>query len=86
MDLGTKGHFGGLGIVISIRDGSLTVISPLEGTPASKAGLKSGDKIMQIEEESTINMSLTEAVNRLLTSTRFAAASPRSSRRSSGAR
>jgi carboxyl-terminal processing protease len=65
MDLGTKGHFGGLGIVISIRDGGLTVISPLEGTPAFRAGLKSGDKIMQIEEESTINMSLTEAVNRL---------------------
>jgi carboxyl-terminal processing protease len=65
MDLGTKGHFGGLGIVISIRDGALTVISPLEGTPAHRAGLKSGDKIVQIEEESTINMSLTEAVNRL---------------------
>ena len=65
MDLGTKGHFGGLGIVISVRDGALTVISPLEGTPASRAGIKSGDQIVQIEDESTINMSLTEAVNRL---------------------
>jgi carboxyl-terminal processing protease len=65
MDLGTKGHFGGLGIVISIRDGALTVISPLEGTPASRAGIKAGDQITQIEDESTVNMTLTEAVNRL---------------------
>ncbi len=61
----TEGHFGGLGIVIGIRDGQLTVISPLEGTPAYKAGIKSNDKIVQIESESTINMSLMEAVNRL---------------------
>ena len=63
--LSTKGEFGGLGIVISIRDGALTVISPIEGTPASKAGLKAKDRIVKIGEESTINMALDEAVQRL---------------------
>ena len=63
--LTTKGEFGGLGIVISIKDGSLTVISPIEGTPAFKAGLKAKDKIVKIGEESTINMALDEAVQRL---------------------
>lgn len=61
----TKGEFGGLGIVISIRDGRLTVISPIEGTPASRSGLKAQDTIVKIGEESTINMSLEEAVQRL---------------------
>ena len=63
--VGTRGKFGGLGIVISIREGMLTVIAPLEGTPASRAGIRAGDRIIQINEESTINMSLTDAVNRL---------------------
>jgi carboxyl-terminal processing protease len=61
----TGGKFGGLGIVISVRDGDLTVISAIEGTPAFKAGIQSKDKIVKIEEESTINMSLNEAVNKL---------------------
>lgn len=61
----TKGSFGGLGIVIAVRDGQLTVVSPLEGTPAYRAGIKSNDKIVQIENESTINMSLMEAVSKL---------------------
>lgn len=63
--VGTEGEFGGLGIVINIKDGHLTVMSPLEGTPAWKAGVKPQDRIVQIDEESTINMSLTEAVDRL---------------------
>jgi carboxyl-terminal processing protease len=63
--LSTKGEFGGLGIVISIRDGALTIISPIEGTPAARAGLKSKDQIVKIGEESTVNMSLEEAVQRL---------------------
>ena len=54
----TEGSFGGLGIVIGIRDGELTVISPIEGTPAYNIGIKPNDKIVQIESESTINMSL----------------------------
>jgi len=65
MKLGTRGEFGGLGIVISIRDGQLTIISPIDGTPAAKAGLKRMDRIVKIGEESTVNMSLTEAVNLL---------------------
>lgn len=63
--VGTKGNFGGLGIVIGIRDGELTVISPLEGTPAFEAGIKAKDKIIQIGQDSTINMGLTEAVEKL---------------------
>ncbi len=63
--VGTSGKFGGLGIVISIKDGFLTVISPLEGTPAYSAGIQAGDRITQIDDESTINMSLTDAVNKL---------------------
>lgn len=64
-EVGTEGEFGGLGIVINLKDGHLTVMSPLEGTPAWKAGVKAGDRIVQIDEESTVNMSLTEAVGRL---------------------
>ena len=63
--IGTSGKFGGLGMVVGLRDGILTVISPIEGTPAFRAGLKSGDKIIAIDEDSTINMSLQEAVNKL---------------------
>lgn len=61
----TEGSFGGLGIVIGIREGQLTVISPIEGTPAYLAGVKSKDKIVQIEDGSTVNMSLLEAVSKL---------------------
>lgn len=63
--VGTKGEFGGLGIVISVKDGNLTVIAPLDGTPAAFAGIKAGDRIVQIGDESAINMSLTDAVNML---------------------
>ncbi len=63
--IGTSGRFGGLGMVVGIREMALTVISPIEGTPAHRAGLKSGDKIMEIEGESTVNMSLHEAVSKL---------------------
>ncbi|MCB1215647.1 MAG: PDZ domain-containing protein, partial [Deltaproteobacteria bacterium] len=61
----TQGEFGGIGIVIGMKDDELTVISPLAGTPASNAGLRAKDKIVQINEESTINMDLSEAVDRL---------------------
>lgn len=61
----TEGSFGGLGIVIGVRDGELTVISPIESTPAYRIGIKPNDKIVQIENESTINMSLIEAVSKL---------------------
>ncbi len=65
MKLGTTGKFGGLGIVIGAQDGRLVIQSVLDGTPAQRAGLKSADKIIQINNESTINMSLSEAVKRL---------------------
>ena len=63
--MSTKGEFGGLGIVISIREGKLTVISPIGGTPASRAGIRARDVIARIGEESTVNMGLEEAVSRL---------------------
>ncbi len=63
--INTKGNFGGLGIVIGIREERLTVIAPLEETPAWKAGIKAKDRIIQIGDEATINMSLSEAVEKL---------------------
>lgn len=59
------GNFGGVGMMIGIRDGKLTIISPIDDTPTSRAGLKAMDKIMQIDGESTINMPLNEAVKRI---------------------
>ena len=65
MNLSTSGQFGGLGIVISIRDQQLTVINPMPGTPASRAGVKKYDRITKIGGESTLNMGLNEAVQHL---------------------
>ena len=59
----TKGEFGGLGITVGVRDGALTVIAPIEGTPADKAGLESKDIILKINDESTIGMTIDDAVN-----------------------
>ena len=63
MQVETKGEFGGLGIVISLRDGALTIISPIDDTPAYKAGVKSGDIIIKIDDASSINMSLSDAID-----------------------
>ena len=65
MQLDTQGRFGGLGIVISSRNGYVTIMSVMEDTPAWRAALKSGDQIVEINEESTMNMPLTDAVSRL---------------------
>ncbi|MEW6595833.1 MAG: S41 family peptidase [Thermodesulfobacteriota bacterium] len=61
----TKGSFSGIGIEISMRDGILTVISPIEGTPAFHKGLKAGDKIIKIDGEPTKDLSINEAVKKL---------------------
>lgn len=61
----TKGKFGGLGIEITMRDGVLTVVSPLEGTPADKAGIQAGDQIIKIDDQPTQDLSLTEAVQKM---------------------
>lgn len=61
----TEGKFGGLGIEIAVRDELLTVISPIEDTPAWKAGLKPGDRIVKIEGELTKNITVSGAVKKL---------------------
>lgn len=63
MKIDTRGEFGGLGIEISARDGVLTIVSPIEDTPASRAGLEAGDHILKIEEEYTKDMEIMEAVH-----------------------
>ncbi len=61
----TQGQFGGLGIIISMKDGYVTVVAPVEDTPGFKAGILSGDRIIKIEGKSTENMSLQDAVKNL---------------------
>ena len=63
MSIQTKGEFGGLGITVGLRDGALTVISPIDDTPAYKAGVKASDIILKIDNTSTIDMTLDEAVS-----------------------
>lgn len=58
----TSGHFGGVGLVVSMKDGRLTVVSPMEDTPAFRSGILSGDLIIEIDGEETYEMSLSEAV------------------------
>jgi len=65
VEVETKGTFGGLGIEIGMKDGFLTVIAPIEDTPAARAGLQAGDRIVRIENESTKNMNVMDAVKRL---------------------
>ncbi len=65
LQIETKGKFGGLGIEITIRDNILTVISPLEGTPADKAGIQANDQIIKIDEQPTQDISLMDAVQKM---------------------
>ncbi|MFP3984265.1 MAG: S41 family peptidase, partial [Desulfurivibrionaceae bacterium] len=61
----TKGSFSGIGIEITLQDGILTVVSPIEGTPAYEKGLQAQDKILKIDGELTKDLSMTEAVEKL---------------------
>jgi carboxyl-terminal processing protease len=65
LQMDTQGRFGGLGIEITIKSGVLTVVSPIEDTPAFKAGIQPGDMIFKIEEEFTKDMTLVEAVKKM---------------------
>lgn len=59
----TEGEFGGIGITVGLKDGALTIIAPVDDTPGDKAGLKSGDVIIKVNDKSTIDMSIDDAVN-----------------------
>ncbi len=63
LNIQTKGEFGGLGIVVGMKKGVLTIISPIEDTPAYRAGVKAGDIILKIDNKSTLGMTIDEAVS-----------------------
>lgn len=65
MKTSTKGSFGGLGIEVGMRNGAITVLRVIDGNPAAKVDMKAGDRIVQIDAESTVTMNLNDAVNRL---------------------
>jgi carboxyl-terminal processing protease len=65
LQVDTQGSFGGLGIEITVKNGILTVVSPIEDTPAFRAGIKPGDQILKIEGEFTKDMSLVDAVKKM---------------------
>jgi carboxyl-terminal processing protease len=65
MEVETRGSFGGLGIEITILKDVLTIVSPIEDTPAFNAGLKAGDQIIKIDDKSTKDITITEAVKKL---------------------
>jgi len=65
MQVSTSGEFGGIGIEISLENGRLTVISPIDDTPADKAGIKAGDIILEIDDQPTQDMTLVDAVQKI---------------------
>lgn len=65
MKIQTNGEFGGLGITVGMKDGALSVVSPIEGTPADKAGIKAGDIILKINDEATLGINLNDAVDKM---------------------
>jgi carboxyl-terminal processing protease len=65
LNIGTQGEFGGLGIEVGVEDGFVKVISPIDDTPAARAGIKAGDIIVKIDGTPSRGMSLTDAVKRM---------------------
>jgi len=65
LQIETRGRFSGIGIVITVQDNMVTVISPIEGSPAYKAGIKAGDQIIKVDGEETAAMMLWEAVDKI---------------------
>ena len=65
LQVDTQGEFGGIGIEITLTDGVLTVVSPIDGTPAAEAGIQAGDKIIKVDGEFTKDMKLWEAVKKM---------------------
>ena len=65
LEIGTMGEFEGIGVEITVRDGFLTIISPIEGSPAQEAGVKSGDVIISIDGESAEKTNIVEALDRI---------------------
>ena len=65
MQVGTQGEFGGLGIEVGMEDGFVRVVSPIDDSPASRAGIKAGDLIVKLDETSVKGMSLGDAVKRM---------------------
>lgn len=65
LEIGTMGEFEGIGVEITVRDGFLTVISPIEGSPAQEAGMRSGDVIVSIDGESTEKTNIVDALDRI---------------------
>jgi len=61
----TSGHFSGIGIHVGIKDGRILVLAPIDGSPAQRAGLMSGDKIVKIDGQSALGISMDETVRRL---------------------
>lgn len=65
LEEGLNGQYEGIGIELSIREEQLMIVSPLEGSPAQNAGVKPGDKIIKVEDETTVGMSLLDAVAKI---------------------
>src|ERR1044071_1926463 len=65
LQVGTQGEFGGLGIEVGMEDGFVKVVSPIDDSPASRAGIKSGDLIVKLDDTSVKGMTLNDAVKRM---------------------
>lgn len=65
LQIETHGEFGGLGIELTVRDSLLTIVTPIDGTPAYRAGIKPGDQIIKINDDMTMDMPLQQAVERM---------------------